>query len=233
MPYWLGESYQTAITDLDLGLIYRNIQLSEILESLLLKDIVDQNGKFLDYGGGYGMFVRIMRDKGFNFYRQDIHCQNLFAKHFDISNIKITEKFDLLTAIEVFEHLEDPMMEIEKMLSLSDNIFFSTELVPDNNMDFASWWYFAPEMGQHVSFFTIHSLRILAEKYKLNFYSNGSSLHMFLKTKLDADPFAKAQVNGRWESISMLFKPKSIIKKRKSLLQNDFNLVRGLINLQK
>ena len=56
------------------------------------------------------MFVRIMRDKGFNFYRQDIHCQNLFAKHFDISNIKITEKFDLLTAIEVFEHLEDPMV---------------------------------------------------------------------------------------------------------------------------
>lgn len=91
-PYWLIEAYQSAITDLDIGLICRNLQFSEILEKILLNNSIDPNRKFIDYGGGYGMFDRLMRDKGFDFYRQDIHCQNLFAMHFDVTDIKINNR---------------------------------------------------------------------------------------------------------------------------------------------
>lgn len=87
----------------------------------------------------------------------------------------------MLTAFEVFEHLEDPIEEFEKMLYFSENILFSTELVPGNNPTPATCWYFAPETGQHISLYTLKSLQILAEKYSLHFYSNGATLHMFTK----------------------------------------------------
>ena len=229
-PYWLKEAYQSAITDLDIGLINRNIQFAEILEKILLNNSITPNGKFIDYGGGYGMFVRLMRDKGFDFYRQDMHCQNLFARHFDVTGIKDQQSFELLTAFEVFEHLEYPMQEFEKMLSFSDNILFSTELLPDNNPTPTTWWYFAPETGQHISFYTLKSLQILAENYGLHFYSNGSSMHMFAKNKLTIDPFKKSKKHERLKRlISFLSSPKPLVT-RESLLMKDFEFVRFQIN---
>lgn len=229
-PYWLTEAYASAITDLDIGLLYRNTLFSDTLENILLKDVFDEDGKFIDYGGGYGIFVRIMRDKGFDFYRQDLHCQNLFAKHFDISDIIVTGKFELLTAFEVFEHLEDPMSEIEKMLSYSDNILFSTELVPDTDPNPTTWWYFTPETGQHISFFTMESLEILADRYGLRLYSNGTTLHLFTKKVLNANPFLEnSRPAGRIKRFLSLFKNASN-QKRESLLQKDFKFIRDLIN---
>jgi hypothetical protein len=54
----------------------------------------------------------MMRDKGFNFYLHDTFCNNLFAKHFDISDLPNYNSFDLLTAFEVFEYLENPIDEL-------------------------------------------------------------------------------------------------------------------------
>ena len=228
--YWLSEAYQSAITDLDIGLIQRNIQFSDIVENILLNNRIDSNGKFIDYGGGYGMFVRLMRDKGFDYYRQDIHCENIFAKYFDVADIKNQRSFDLLTAFEVFEHLEFPEQELKIMLSFSDNILFSTLLLPDNNPTPATWWYFAPETGQHISFYSLKSLKILAEKYGLHFYSNGASMHMFTKNKLTIDPFEKSKKQGRLQHLISYLKPKKPLLKKEGLLMKDFEFIRLIIN---
>jgi len=172
------------------------------------------------------MFVRLMRDKGFDFYRQDIHCQNLFARHFDVTDIKDQQSFGLLTAFEVFEHLEHPIQEFEKMLSFSDNILFSTELVPCNNTTPDTWWYYAPETGQHISFYTLKSLQVLAVKYSLHFYSNGATIHMFTKDKLATDPFEKSKKQGRFQHLISLLKPKQTQLRRDSLLMKDFEFIR-------
>jgi hypothetical protein len=229
-PFWLEEAYQSAITDLDIGLIYRNIKFADILEKILLTNSIDPNRKFIDYGGGYGMFVRLMRDKGFDFYRQDIHCPNLFARYFDITDIKDQQNFELLTAFEVFEHLECPKQQLEIMLSFSDNILFSTEFLPDNNPRPDTWWYFAPETGQHISFFTLKSLQNLAENYKLHLYSNGSSIHMFTKNKLAIDPFEISKKQGRLQLFIAYFNPPKPILKKESLLMKDFEFIRSQIN---
>ncbi len=50
------------------------------------------------------MFVRLMRDNGFDFYRSDRQCENLFAKGFEAS-LDVSPSYELLTAFEVFEHL--------------------------------------------------------------------------------------------------------------------------------
>lgn len=230
-PYWLKEAYRSAITDIDVGLIYRNIQFSGIVENILLKHDINPNGKFIDYGGGYGMFVRLMRDKGFDFYRQDIHCQNLFAKYFDITDIKNPQQFDLLTTFEVFEHLEDPIEELKKMFSFANSILFSTELLPHNNPIPATWWYFAPETGQHISFYTMKSLEVLAKKFNVYLYSNGTSMHMFTKRRYTTNPFEKHQVLGRIHTLLSLFKLKSSVKKRESLLSKDFESIKNRINI--
>src|SRR5262245_19838963 len=120
-PHWLGEAYQSAITSLDVGLVRRNLDLADVTEK-----IIDQNfereGRFLDFAGGYGLFVRLMRDKGYNFFRQDKFCPNLFAANYDLNDLPPSTKFELVTAFEVFEHLPDPCQEAKRMLELSDSV---------------------------------------------------------------------------------------------------------------
>jgi tetratricopeptide (TPR) repeat protein len=176
-PFWLKEAYADAITNSDTGLVRRNIELSKMCTVIIL-DQFNKNGKFVDYGGGYGLFVRLMRDYGFNYFWFDEHCENLFAKTFEI-DVKVESPYDLVTAFELFEHLVDPIPEIEKMLKLSRNILFSTELIPATNPKPGEWWYYGLEHGQHVSFYTLKALGTIAKKYNLNYYTNGTSLHLF------------------------------------------------------
>jgi len=49
--------------------------MRECIESNLNPD-----GIFLDYAAGYGLFVRLMRDAGYNFRWSDLYCQNLFVR---------------------------------------------------------------------------------------------------------------------------------------------------------
>ena len=121
-PYWLKEAYSDAISRFDLGLVSRNIGVSSIIETLI-ELLFNARKKFIDWGGGYGLLVRIMGDKGYDFYRQDLHCENLFAKKLDMKDLKNPPKFELITSFEVFEHLVDPIKEIKEMFKHSDSIF--------------------------------------------------------------------------------------------------------------
>lgn len=188
-PYWLDEAYESAISWLDVGLIQRNINLAPIVETLLRKWF-NASGRFLDYGGGYGMFVRMMRDRGFNFYRQDAYCTNLFAKYFDISDLNKSETFEIVTAFEVFEHLPDPVREVERMLTLGNAILFSTEVQPSADVKPETWWYFMPDAGQHVSLYSRASLQALANRFGLFYNYNDNDLHLFSRHKINNKLFS-------------------------------------------
>lgn len=129
----------------------------------------DPNAKFIDWGGGYGVFTRLMRDTGYDFYWSDRFCQNLFAKQFT-ADLKQTD--ELPTAFEVFEHLVDPLSEITTMLARSRNILFTTAIPPTDPDKLANWWYLTLEHGQHVS------LQILAERFGLQLTSDGADTHL-------------------------------------------------------
>lgn len=221
-PYWLDEAYSSAITKLDIGLVQRNEITSNIV-SAVIKYWFDIKGKFIDYGGGYGLFVRMMRDRGFDYYRQDIHCINLFAQSFDISDLS-SFKGELLTAFEVFEHLEDPLGEVNRMLELSDNILFSTTLQPCQDVTPESWWYFTPETGQHIALYSEKTLSALASRYNLHYYRGAKEIHLFTKQPISNKLF-KLISHPRLSNLYNILVPNP-----KTLLQSDFKTIQSKLS---
>ncbi|WP_121353237.1 class I SAM-dependent methyltransferase [Flavisolibacter nicotianae] len=193
-PYWLNEAYSSAITKLDVGIVMRNENLIRIAQPLLSR-YFDHNALFLDYAGGYGLFTRMMRDRGFRFYHTDPYCQNIFAEYQDLKELEEGTKFEVVTAFEVLEHLASPVTEIGNILSYSDNFFFSTELVPPNvNKD---WWYFSFETGQHISFYTKEALHYIAKNFGREYYTDGRWLHLFTRKPLAENPFEALGLNRK------------------------------------
>ncbi|MBJ6727029.1 class I SAM-dependent methyltransferase [Geomesophilobacter sediminis] len=181
-PYWLPEAYSEAINRNDIGLVGRNLRLAKATRAII-SSFFDGNGKFVDYGGGYGLFVRLMRDAGFDFYRHDKYCANLFAPDFEADPTS-GQQYELLCAFEVFEHLADPLEEIDRMLSHSDNILFTTEILPPGPPQPDQWWYYIPDYGQHISFYTMDALSKIAQRFGLHLCSDGRSLHLFSRRRI-------------------------------------------------
>jgi 2-polyprenyl-3-methyl-5-hydroxy-6-metoxy-1,4-benzoquinol methylase len=221
-PYWLGESYASAINEIDLGPVNRAMTSSRLIEGIVLSSF-DKNAKFIDYGAGYGVLVRLMRDRGFDFYWQDRYCENLFAKHFEAEP---GMKFELLTAFEVFEHLVDPLVEIETMLGYSSNLLFSTLLVPRRALT-ADWWYFGPEHGQHIAFYTIPALQALARRFNLHLATDGAGTHL-LSRKPVADRLFRFFAHETHGSRIARWLLRRRMRKQ-SLLMDDFQTVSGYV----
>jgi hypothetical protein len=230
-PYWLDEAYQNAITDLDIGLINRNLILVEDTERII-NACFPESKIYLDYAGGYGMYVRMMRDKGFNFFRADPYCNNLFADHFDEKDAQ-TSKFDIVTAFEFLEHLENPVEVFENLMKYTSNFIFSTELVPENQ-NLENWIYIAPETGQHIAFFSKKSMEILAQKFNLNYYCKDNFIHIFTKKEFNKEQIDYA-IKGidKYKYLFGLLKVKLYKKfrvNRESLQDADYKLIKSKLH---
>lgn len=219
-PYWLDEAYEHSICTIDIGYVARNLSLREDVLPII-SEIEEKKG-FLDWGGGYGLFVRMMRDAGYKFFCYDKYTKNLFSEHFAINELE--NKYDAITCFEVFEHFAEPLYEIEKILKFADTIIFSTELLKDKYKSVDEWWYFTPESGQHISFYNQATLKKIAQKYKMQFYTNGTNLHIFSKFKMNECILKKSFVS---RLISFLYR-KLVLKTKESLLMKDFEMARAL-----
>jgi hypothetical protein len=235
-PFWLDEAYSSPIANIDLGYVNRNIESSRLVTDLIDRCLPNFSSG-LDYGGGYGIFVRRMRDLGFQFFHQDPHCPNLFAMHFDrVDSPK--QRFDVATAFEVFEHVPNPREVVQELLELAPTIVFSTELQPNTTIRSVNdWWYFIPETGQHISFYTRESLEFLAKQFGAKYYTDGVSLHVISREILADEPFPPQRRATLFQR--GLRKLHRIVKRvvdspmpaqRASLLKDDFERVRRLLN---
>jgi hypothetical protein len=217
-PYWLEQSYSEVVTNSDIGLISRNLAQADITPALI-NCFFDSDGKFIDYGGGYGLFVRLMRDQGFNFLRYDPFCENLFAKNFDVS-LAEPSNIELVTAFEVFEHLVDPVDEMKKIAEISNTIFFSTLLLPESSPKPGTWWYYGLEHGQHISIYTEKTLAHIAERLGLRFYTNGLNYHLFTRKKVSH--YMYSLISRR--RVAQLYNQ---FARQKSLLASDYQCITG------
>lgn len=176
-PYWLDEAYICSINIEDTGYISRNITLSEKM-TILLFFFFKKNSKFLDYAAGYGVFVRMMRDIGFDFYWSDKYTNNIFAAGFDW--LKDDSDVEAVTAFECFEHFDDPMSEIEQLLNISNTIVLTTKLLPKLIPQPHNWWYYGLNHGQHISFYSKNTFNHIARHFGLGYYSLGD-LHVLTR----------------------------------------------------
>ncbi len=211
-PYWLDEAYAEAVSALDVGAVSRNLRLAPIAQALI-KRLFNPSGQFIDYGGGTGLFVRLMRDAGFDFFWFDKFAQNVFARGFEA----VSGKFELLTAFEVFEHLVQPVTELERMLAYSRNILFTTVLLPAEAPRPGHWWYYGLEHGQHVSLYTRQALQALADRFHLRLCSSGE-LHLLTEKQISQAQF---RFNTRRRIVSCV----NWLTERRSLVEADYQML--------
>lgn len=178
-PYWLDEVYANPISKFDTGHIIRNIRLADQMTTLL-SIFFDAKGRFVDYAGGNGILVRIMRDIGFDYYWNDKYAQNLYSSRFewDINSAKL--EVEAVTIFESFEHFVEPMQELKQLLSISKNIIFTTELLPNPIPLPNEWWYYTLERGGHISFYSEKTLKYIATQNGLHYF-HLNNLHIFTK----------------------------------------------------
>jgi hypothetical protein len=211
-PYWIDEAYSSAITHTDIGYTARCKNTSTITCSLASL-CFNPNGRFLDFGGGYGLFVRMMRDKGFDFHWHDKFCSNLFATGFEVDEVR-GERWECITAFEVVEHMPNPLPEISRLLTFTDNLFFSTYLAPIPAPPFETWPYYGCHHGQHVSIFSRRTLEWLAAELDVHLLTDGSGLHLLTRRSI-------SPIRFRLATHSRVAPIVGLLRYRGSLLESD------------
>jgi hypothetical protein len=208
-PYWLEEAYTQVINSEDIGIFKRNYFLSGFLLAWLIFKKA-RNAIYLDFSGGYGILVRLMRDYGFNFLWTDKYCENIFAKNAIAPSAN--KNYQLVTSFEVIEHVERPREFIQHIFSLGTETFlFSTQLFK-NSTPPQDWWYLGFNHGQHISFFNPKSLKKLASLENLHLVSF-RNMHLLSKKKHNKLFFIFCYVIsffGLTQFLANLVRPKSL-----------------------
>jgi len=216
-PYWLDEAYGTALIAADVGVAQRNIELAAVTQAVI-QQFFRADRRFLDYGGGYGLFVRLMRDRGFDFRWHDRYAPNLLSRGFEAA--PNADGFELVTAFEVLEHLVDPVPQVADMLRRGESLLCTTRILPPTNPKPNEWWYYALSGGQHVSLFTLEALRRLAERFGRRLVSDGVSIHLFTAHRVPEWLF-RLVIRGRVTGLL------NRLRRRESLMSSDFQKITG------
>lgn len=218
-PFWLDEAYSNnqAITDADTGIMLRNQSLLAHIWYFYHNEI--KRGKVLDYGGGYGVLTRLLRDIGIDCKWYDKYTTNLFARGFEWKG----EKVELLLLTEVFEHFVNPIDELKNALRYSDTIMLSTLLYSNNDQALPpnkeEWWYYSFEQGQHILFGNKQTMKIIAKLLKVNYY-NINGLHVFTKKEISRIRIKLLYNNGVASALKYVMLVFKIIKEKDSAMKD-------------
>lgn len=215
-PDWLVQAYQHPIAQIDTGIFQRNL-LNTLRFTGILCSMFKRRDRFLDYAGGSGLFARIMRDIGFDYYWHDKYCANVLAAGFEH---QAGSTYAAVTALEVLEHVPDPRTFVRSILSETgcDSIIFSTTVFTGAPPPL-DWHYYAFESGQHICFYQPRTLAYLAQSVGMR-YVRGGDLHLF--TRQPASPFWFRFLASRWGLLAFPF-ARLLLKSR---TQSDFALLR-------
>ncbi len=165
VPHWLDKVYSDCLDKYDVMSVSRTSE-SLAMVVALWKILLPNNAKLLDFGGGSGLLVRQLRDRGINTRLSDKYGTNIFAQGFEDSE---KMEYDMVVCFEVFEHLSHPSKTIQDIMSKNPKtVVIGTCLWKKQGQN---WFYLCPETGQHIFFFSEKAMEYIASEYNMNYYS--------------------------------------------------------------
>ncbi len=132
----------------------------------IVSELVPADARWLDFGCGNGALVRHLRAAGHtNVFGIDTGAWAEKARAIGLPILRDDEldalagSFDVITAIEVIEHVVDPLpllARLRRLLKPGGWLFLTTGNAATAPNDFLKWGYVEPEI--HVSYFTPQAL---------------------------------------------------------------------------
>jgi SAM-dependent methyltransferase len=138
--------------------------------------------RWLDYGSGAGGLVRFLCDRKIEAYGFDVggYTDRARARGIQILTPSELERrsgsFDVVSLIEVLEHIPDPVSLLQAVASLlrpGGLLFLTTGNAEPHRRTFASWGYVIPEV--HVSYFSPENLTRALDRAGLQPFPLGKS----------------------------------------------------------
>lgn len=150
---------------------YRHF-LQKMSEPMLNRVAANSNG--LDFGSGPGPLLKLM-------FEEQGHTMSHYDSFYTPGQEVFKEKYAFITATEVVEHLQKPLVELDRLWSCLHSggyLGIMTSLrVP--NLNFSKWHYIKDET--HVVFFAPQTLAWLATRWNAAIEIIGDSVVIFQK----------------------------------------------------
>ncbi len=129
-------------------------------------------GSALDYGCGPGpVFVDMCREAGFDAYGYDPYF---------FPEIPQRNKFEVISATEVWEHFRSPAAEIGSLLKLlaPDGLLVVRTLLHGGEEEFPTWWYNKDDT--HLAFYSQNTMNWIADHFHLTpVFTDGKKFSLF------------------------------------------------------
>lgn len=179
-PVWLEATTALVPSESDVGAVRRALMIERVCRRLTTTRVIARGSRIMDFGSGSGLLVRLLRDHRFDAVGFEQYRTPIFASSHHVRRLEdVQNSFDLVTLIEVLEHLADPVEELQRLqfyLTQSGGFLIST-LLYDTTRHGADWWYLDPRVGEHVTFLSSTGMRVLADRLHLHLRSFSDSLH--------------------------------------------------------
>ena len=172
-PEWLESSFAAHLHQMDVGSVDRSGLMAQFLLGFLGASRRRRSWRVLDIGGGDGLLVRLLRDRGIAAQFSDPHT----TPTYDVGPaVADSDRFEVAVMSEVALHLTDPVGTFRGILERCDRLLF-TAVVPPDPMPF-DWWYLMPSTGQHVAFYPVPAIESIAGELGCHWCSDGKFFHL-------------------------------------------------------
>jgi len=144
------------------------VKMFEDLIDTFVKPLHVEMKTALDFGCGEGEVLPIVLE------RNNIKCDRYDLFYFP-QKVYEDKKYDLIVSTEVFEHLENPLDMLKKLLlHVDDNAYLllMTAFHPNDDDKFLKWWYIRDIT--HIGFFNLDTFEYLARELNLKIVKHNS-----------------------------------------------------------
>jgi SAM-dependent methyltransferase len=170
-PFWLDEAYDSEndawMCNPDTSRFVRNFSTYRYMAALIKAQVFPEQPQFLDFAGGYGLLTQMLHSAGYKAWLTDLYVSTPFFasdRYIRDFNAIPENSFDVISALEVFEHLTEPVQVVERLrgiLKPDGALVISTGIYRPALHD-SSWVYLASQYGQHVTFWSKEALEACA-----------------------------------------------------------------------